>query len=96
MYLYPAMVRILNGKLLLLLTAAIAVVTRNLTCYWCASSNQNPTTVMPWLSLTAGTYTITYQICEKLNTANCDTATVTVPAAAVAVIDAVNDKSCFY
>ena len=26
----------------------------------------------------AGTYTYTYQICEKLNTANCDTATVTI------------------
>jgi LPXTG-site transpeptidase (sortase) family protein len=37
----------------------------------------------------AGTYTLTYQICEKLNPTNCDTATVTVP---VVVIDAVNDS----
>ncbi|MFC6098097.1 hypothetical protein ACFPVY_15685, partial [Flavobacterium qiangtangense] len=38
----------------------------------------------------AGSYTITYQICEKLNPTNCDTAVVTIPVAK-AVIDAVND-----
>ncbi len=38
----------------------------------------------------AGTYVVTYQICEILNPTNCDTATVTVTVAA-AVIDAVND-----
>ena len=36
----------------------------------------------------AGNYTLTYQICEKLNPTNCDTATVTVP---VVVIDAMDD-----
>jgi uncharacterized repeat protein (TIGR01451 family) len=38
----------------------------------------------------AGTYTVTYQICEKLNPTNCDTATATVTVSA-APIDAVND-----
>ena len=38
----------------------------------------------------AGTYTITYQICEKLNPTNCDTAVVTITVTAP-VIDAVND-----
>ncbi|ALN88584.1 fimbrial isopeptide formation D2 domain protein [Lysobacter capsici] len=38
----------------------------------------------------SGSYTITYQICEKLNPSNCDQATVTVPVTAVP-IDAVND-----
>jgi uncharacterized repeat protein (TIGR01451 family) len=38
----------------------------------------------------AGTYTIDYTICEVLNPANCDTATVTV-VVAVPVIDAVDD-----
>ncbi len=38
----------------------------------------------------AGTYTVTYQICERLNPTNCDTATVTVTVQA-AVIDAVDD-----
>ena len=35
-----------------------------------------------------GTYTVTYQICDKANPAICDTATVSVP---VVVVDAVND-----
>ncbi|WP_264521002.1 gliding motility-associated C-terminal domain-containing protein [Flavobacterium sp. N1994] len=38
----------------------------------------------------SGSYILTYQICEKLNTTNCDTATVTV-SVTNAVIDAVND-----
>ena len=38
----------------------------------------------------AGTYTITYQICEKLNAVNCDTAVITVPVSA-SVIKAVDD-----
>ncbi|WP_374434105.1 beta strand repeat-containing protein, partial [Tabrizicola sp.] len=38
----------------------------------------------------AGTYTVTYRICERLNPANCDTATATVTVGA-AVIDAVAD-----
>ncbi|WP_159085967.1 gliding motility-associated C-terminal domain-containing protein [Flavobacterium faecale] len=38
----------------------------------------------------AGSYTIKYQICEILNSANCDEATVTVPVTA-APIDAVDD-----
>jgi uncharacterized repeat protein (TIGR01451 family) len=38
----------------------------------------------------AGTYTITYQICEVGNPTNCDTAVVTIPVTA-APIDAVND-----
>ncbi|HLP63681.1 MAG TPA: hypothetical protein VK161_04170, partial [Flavobacterium sp.] len=38
----------------------------------------------------AGNYILTYQICEVLNPANCDTAIVTVPVTAAA-IDAVND-----
>ncbi|MEC4005032.1 DUF11 domain-containing protein, partial [Flavobacterium sp. SUN052] len=38
----------------------------------------------------AGTYTITYQICEKLNPTNCDTAVVTITVA-TPIIDAVND-----
>ncbi|MEG3790167.1 Ig-like domain-containing protein [Lysobacter sp. CCNWLW3] len=38
----------------------------------------------------AGTYTVTYQICEVLNPSNCDTATVTVTVNA-APIDAVDD-----
>ncbi|MBX3714209.1 MAG: DUF11 domain-containing protein, partial [Lysobacter sp.] len=38
----------------------------------------------------AGTYTIVYQICEALNPANCDTATITVTVDA-APIDAVDD-----
>ncbi|WP_293871669.1 hypothetical protein, partial [Flavobacterium sp.] len=38
----------------------------------------------------AGSYILTYQICEKLNPSNCDTATVTVTVTK-AVIDAVND-----
>jgi hypothetical protein len=36
----------------------------------------------------AGSYTIVYQICDKLNPTNCDTATVTVN---VAPFDALND-----
>ena len=39
----------------------------------------------------AGTYTATYQICERLNPANCDTATVTVTVAAAAIV--ANDDS---
>ena len=39
----------------------------------------------------AGTYTLTYQICETLNPANCDTAVVTVPVSA-APIDAVAES----
>ena len=38
----------------------------------------------------AGTYSVTYQICENLNPSNCDQATVTVEVSA-AVIDAVVD-----
>jgi hypothetical protein len=38
----------------------------------------------------AGTYTLTYQICEKVNPTNCDQAIVTVTVTAPA-IDAVND-----
>ena len=38
----------------------------------------------------AGTYTVTYQICEQLNPSNCSTATVTVTVGA-APIDAVDD-----
>ncbi|WP_238934608.1 gliding motility-associated C-terminal domain-containing protein [Aurantibacter crassamenti] len=41
-------------------------------------------------NFTAGSYTVTYQICEALNTANCDTATVVVVISAP-VIDAVDD-----
>ncbi|MFY2762431.1 beta strand repeat-containing protein, partial [Arenimonas sp. MALMAid1274] len=41
---------------------------------------------------TAGTYTVDYEICEVLNPANCDTATVTVTVEA-ATIDAVNDSA---
>jgi len=37
----------------------------------------------------AGSYTVTYQICDKLNPTVCDTATVSVP---VVTIDAVNDS----
>ncbi|WP_281228990.1 DUF7507 domain-containing protein [Flavobacterium aquiphilum] len=40
----------------------------------------------------AGNYTITYQICEKLNPTNCDSATVTITVSA-AVIDAVADAN---
>ncbi|MFY2765495.1 hypothetical protein, partial [Arenimonas sp. MALMAid1274] len=40
----------------------------------------------------AGTYTVDYEICEVLNPANCDTATVTVTVEA-AVLDAVNDTA---
>ncbi|MCL9771230.1 gliding motility-associated C-terminal domain-containing protein, partial [Flavobacterium sp. HXWNR69] len=40
----------------------------------------------------AGTYTLTYQICEKLNPSNCDTAVVTVTVTA-APIDAVADTA---
>jgi hypothetical protein len=40
----------------------------------------------------AGTYTLIYQICEKLNPSNCDQATVTVTVTAP-VIDAVNDNA---
>ncbi|MGX9721331.1 DUF7507 domain-containing protein [Stenotrophomonas acidaminiphila] len=39
----------------------------------------------------AGSYTITYQICEVLNPANCDTATITVTVVAPQ-IDAVDDS----
>jgi hypothetical protein len=38
----------------------------------------------------AGTYTVTYQICEQLNPTNCDTATATVTVGAPA-IDAADD-----
>ena len=34
----------------------------------------------------AGNYTLTYQICEVLNTTNCDQATVTVPVSAAPII----------
>jgi SdrD B-like domain/Domain of unknown function DUF11 len=34
----------------------------------------------------AGSYTITYRICEKLNPANCDDATVTVPVDAAPIV----------
>ena len=37
----------------------------------------------------AGTYTVTYQICDQANPTICDTATVTVP---VVVVDAINDS----
>ena len=40
----------------------------------------------------AGSYTVTYQICENLNPTNCDTATATVTVDA-AVIDAVDDAT---
>ncbi|AOW10815.1 DUF7507 domain-containing protein [Flavobacterium gilvum] len=40
----------------------------------------------------AGTYTVTYTICENLNGSNCDSATVTVLVSAVP-IDAVNDNN---
>ncbi|MFY2762448.1 hypothetical protein, partial [Arenimonas sp. MALMAid1274] len=40
----------------------------------------------------AGTYTVDYEICELLNPANCDTATVTVTVEA-AVLDAINDTA---
>ncbi|MDI5949799.1 DUF7507 domain-containing protein [Flavobacterium yafengii] len=40
----------------------------------------------------AGSYSITYQICYKLNSLTCDSATVTVPVI-VAAIDAVNDAN---
>ncbi|MGY3266229.1 Ig-like domain-containing protein [Lysobacter sp. HA35] len=40
----------------------------------------------------AGTYTLTYRICETINPSNCMTATVTVTVTA-AVIDAVNDTA---
>ena len=39
----------------------------------------------------AGSYTITYQICEVVNPSNCDTATITVTVTAP-VIDAVDDS----
>ncbi len=39
-----------------------------------------------------GTYTIEYQICEKLNPANCDITTILIPVVAP-VIDAVNDSA---
>ena len=39
----------------------------------------------------AGTYTITYQICEISNPLNCDAATVTIPVNA-AILDAKNDS----
>ncbi|PWA04203.1 beta strand repeat-containing protein, partial [Flavobacterium psychrotolerans] len=39
----------------------------------------------------AGTYTIIYQICEKLNPTNCDSATVTITSAAP-IIDAVDNS----
>jgi hypothetical protein len=45
----------------------------------------NPTTgtvVVPE-NTPAGSYTIIYQICDKLNPTNCDTATVTVNVAAL-------------
>ncbi|NHM08404.1 hypothetical protein G4D82_14360, partial [Flavobacterium sp. CYK-4] len=34
----------------------------------------------------AGTYTLTYQICEILNPSNCDTAIVTVTVSAASII----------
>ncbi|MCF6130633.1 hypothetical protein L1S35_13210, partial [Flavobacterium sp. AS60] len=40
----------------------------------------------------AGSYTLTYQICEILNPSNCDQATVSITVQA-AVIDAVNDTA---
>ncbi len=40
----------------------------------------------------AGTYTITYQICERLNPSNCATNTVTVTVAAAAIV-ATNDSA---
>jgi hypothetical protein len=40
----------------------------------------------------AGSYTLTYQICENLNPSNCDTAVVTITVSAP-VIDAVNDNA---
>ncbi|MFY2762425.1 hypothetical protein, partial [Arenimonas sp. MALMAid1274] len=40
----------------------------------------------------AGTYTVDYEICEVLNPANCDTATVTITVEE-GVIDAVNDSA---
>ena len=40
-----------------------------------------------WLPGTpAGPYTLTYQICEVLNPSNCDTAIVTVPVGATAIV----------
>ncbi|WP_309640571.1 hypothetical protein, partial [Flavobacterium sp.] len=44
------------------------------------------TNVMVAAGTPAGTYTLTYQICEKLNTTNCDTATVSVSVNAAAII----------
>jgi hypothetical protein len=34
----------------------------------------------------AGSYTLTYQICEVLNASNCDTAVVTVTVSAASII----------
>ena len=41
----------------------------------------------------AGTYTITYQICEVLNPTNCDTAVVTVVVSAPSIVATDNDVS---
>ncbi|NVJ65995.1 MAG: DUF11 domain-containing protein, partial [Gammaproteobacteria bacterium] len=41
----------------------------------------------------AGTYSVTYQICENLNPTNCDTAVVTVEVAAAALVATDDDMS---
>ncbi|NRS90599.1 hypothetical protein HNQ02_003545, partial [Flavobacterium sp. 7E] len=76
----------LNGK---------AVVAADVTTTFVSSTNAgvtlDGTSVKVAPGTPAGEYTLVYQICEVLNTTNCDSATVTVKVTA-AKIDAVDDK----
>ncbi|MEI6195725.1 MAG: Ig-like domain-containing protein, partial [Verrucomicrobiota bacterium] len=51
------------------------------------------TSVLVAAGTPAGTYTLTYQICEIINPANCDTALVRVPVSAAAIVANDDDAS---
>jgi uncharacterized repeat protein (TIGR01451 family)/gliding motility-associated-like protein len=55
------------------------------------SINANGEVVIP-SGISAGSYVITYQICEILNPTNCDDATITIEVGPPALIEAINDN----
>lgn len=84
----------LNGAPATLATVTVAVVTPATPIGGASVPVLDPATglVNVPANTPAGTYTIAYQICERLNPANCAPATITVPVAA-GPITAVNDSA---
>ncbi|MFY7739414.1 MAG: hypothetical protein ACOVQC_02755, partial [Flavobacterium sp.] len=68
----------------------VAVVPSEVTTTFVSSTNPgvtlSGTNVVVAPGTPAGSYTLTYQICEVLNPSNCDTAIVTVPVGATAIV----------